>query len=170
VEFQADHPPWRAGVDTVSPLPDHRCTMLDEEQTRQIREALQAERARLVRNAQSSLTLSMNRDLDVGRDSIDESTEENMLSTEMRLRDREKWLLGKIDSALERLDAGTIDNCEDCGEPIGYRRLLARPVTTLCIECKVEREREELAMESAGSRGLGGEFEGELHEVAPTED
>jgi DnaK suppressor protein len=132
--------------------------MLDETQTRLLREALQAERTRLLRNAQRGLALSMNRDLDVGRDSIDESTQENMLSTELRLRDREKWLLGKIDGALERLEAKTIDACEDCGEAIGFRRLLARPVTTLCIDCKEEREREEMALESAGSRGLGGDF------------
>ena len=40
---------------------------------------------------------------------------------------------------------GTIDECEDCGEPIGFKRLLARPVTTLCIDCKEEREKEEQA-------------------------
>mgnify|MGYP001596012565 CR=1 FL=1 len=142
--------------------------MLNEAQARQIREALQVERKRLLRNAQSSLALSMNRDLDVGRDSIDESTQENMLSTELRLRDREKWLLGKIDGALERLDAGTLDGCEDCGEPIGYRRLLARPVTTLCIDCKEEREREETAFESAGTRGFGGDFD--LPEISSTEE
>ena len=50
------------------------------------------------------------------RDSIDESMEEELFSTELRLRDREKYLLGKINSALERLAAGTIDECEDCGE------------------------------------------------------
>jgi len=140
--------------------------MLEADQAEQIRLALQAERKRLLRNAQSSLALSMNRELDVGRDSIDESTQENMLSTELRLRDREKWLLGKIDGALQRLEAGTIDSCEDCGEPIGYRRLLARPVTTLCIECKVDREREEIALESSGGGGIGIPEEG-IHEQEP---
>ena len=144
--------------------------MLDEAQTGQIRAALQAERMRLLRNSQSSLALSMNRELDVGRDSIDESTQENMLSTELRLRDREKWLLGKIDGALDRLEAGTIDGCEDCGEPIGFRRLFARPVTTLCIDCKEEREREETAFESAGVRGIGVDHELDLHESAPPEE
>jgi len=146
-------------------------SMLDESQLQQLRSALQSERARLLRNAQSSLGLSMNRDLDVGRDSIDESTQESMLSTELRLRDREKWLLGKIDGALERLEAGTIDSCEDCAEPIDYRRLLARPVTTLCIDCKVEREREEMALESSGARGIGGEIvDDHLPEVAPSDE
>ncbi|MBI4510941.1 MAG: TraR/DksA C4-type zinc finger protein [Deltaproteobacteria bacterium] len=87
----------------------------------------------------------MNRERNIGRDSIDESMEEELFSTELRLRDREKWLLGKINGALERLDAGLINECEECGESIGYRRLVARPVTTLCIDCKEEREKEEQA-------------------------
>ncbi|MBI5482821.1 MAG: TraR/DksA C4-type zinc finger protein [Deltaproteobacteria bacterium] len=96
----------------------------------------------------------MNRERNVGRDSIDESTEEELFSTELRLRDREKWLLGKINSAIERLESGTIDECEECGEPIGAKRLLARPVTTLCIACKEEREKEE-ASTAQGARGGG---------------
>jgi DnaK suppressor protein len=98
----------------------------------------------------------MNRDRNIGRDSIDESMEEEIFSTELRLRDREKWLLGKINSALERLEAGTIDECEDCGEPINYRRLIARPVTTLCIDCKEEQEQEEQA-QALVVRGRGGD-------------
>jgi DnaK suppressor protein len=101
----------------------------------------------------------MNRERNIGRDSLDESTEEELLSTELRLRDREKWLLGKIDGALDRLQAGIIDVCESCGEPIGVRRLLARPVTTLCIDCKEEREREEAAHAQTGARGREAEVE-----------
>lgn len=129
--------------------------MLSEHERTKLREVLQRDRARLLRNAQEGLTRSMERDQDiVGRDSIDESTAENLLATELRLRDREKWLLGKIDRALERLDGGTIDECEDCGESIGLRRLVARPVTTLCIDCKESRERQEVALEAGGTRGL----------------
>jgi DnaK suppressor protein len=117
------------------------------------------EKQRLVRNAQDGLAFSMNRERNIGRDSIDESMEEELFSTELRLRDREKFLLGKILSALERLDANTINECEDCGESIGVKRLLARPVTTLCIDCKEEREREEQAaaeMGRAGAASLSG--------------
>jgi DnaK suppressor protein len=42
-----------------------------------------------------------------------------------------------------RLEAGEIDECEECSEPIGFKRLLARPVTTLCFECKTAREQTE---------------------------
>src|SRR3954465_3562485 len=116
--------------------------MLNEAQKSQLRKALETERARLIENAKDGLQFSMNRERNIGRDSIDESMEEELFSTELRLRDREKFLLGKIMSALERVSEGTIDECESCGERIGYKRLLARPVTTLCIDCKEEAERE----------------------------
>src|SRR5579862_9545619 len=119
--------------------------MLTEAQKSQLRSALETERARLIENAKDGLQFSMNRERNIGRDSIDESMEEEIFSTELRLRDREKFLLGKIMSALERLNDKTIDECESCGEAIGFKRLLARPVTTLCIECKEEREKEEQA-------------------------
>jgi DnaK suppressor protein len=118
--------------------------MLTESETATLRQRLLADRERLVRNAQKAIGFSMDRDRDrVGRDSMDESVEEAMISTELRLHDREKFLLGKIDDALDRLNEGNIDQCEDCDQPIGFPRLQARPVTTLCITCKEEREQSE---------------------------
>ena len=114
--------------------------MLTQEEAALIRERLNEAERKLRQNAQTSLQLSMDRATDTGRDSIDQSTSEGMLSTDLRLRDREKKLLGKIRGAVTRLDEGSIDECEDCGEPIGFKRLLARPVTTLCIHCKENRE------------------------------
>src|SRR5271167_3800746 len=119
--------------------------MLNDSQKGQLRTALETERARLVENAKDGLQFSMNRERNIGRDSIDESMEEEIFSTELRLRDREKFLLGKIVGALERLEGNLIDECESCAEPIGFKRLLARPVTTLCIACKEDREKEEEA-------------------------
>jgi DnaK suppressor protein len=130
--------------------------MLNESQKGQLRSALEAERARLLTNAKDGLQFSMNRERNIGRDSIDESMEEELFSTELRLRDREKFLLGKIDEALRRLDENTIDECEDCGEPIGVKRLLARPVTTYCIDCKEEREKEEQSQAQQAGRSGGG--------------
>jgi DnaK suppressor protein len=137
--------------------------MLTEQQRNQLREVLQNEKRRLAVNAQDGLAFSMNRDrANIGRDSIDESMEEELFSTELRLRDREKFLLRKINDALERIVEGTIDECESCAEPIGFRRLMARPVTTLCIECKEEAEQEEAALASAVERpgGMGLREEG----------
>lgn len=118
--------------------------MLTADQLSQLRTTLISEQARLVANTESAIGFTMDRDRDrIGRDSIDESAEEELYSTQLRLHDRETGLLGKIRAALARLDAGTIDECEECEEPIGFKRLLARPVTTLCIECKSAREDDE---------------------------
>lgn len=118
--------------------------MLSNEQTEALRERLLAHRRQLVSSAVSAIGFSMDRDRDrVGRDSLDESTEEAMYSTQLRLHDRETFLLTKIDAALERLDEGVVDECEECGSEIGFERLMARPVTTLCIECKADREQNE---------------------------
>ena len=117
--------------------------MLSEEQAAQLRQALHDAERRLLRNAQSGIEMSMARDTDSGRDSIDQSASEELISTALRLRDREKKLLSKIRNARERLEQQTIDECEECGEPIGFNRLLARPVTTLCIGCKESAEEQE---------------------------
>ena len=89
--------------------------------------------------------------------------EEEIFSTEMRLHDREKFLLGKVDKQLARLANDAIDVCESCGEKIAFKRLLARPVTTLCIDCKEQNEREEAAVEQSGQgAGLEGGGAAEL--------
>ncbi len=118
--------------------------MLTPEQTNALRERLQADLNRLSEHAHSGLEFTMDRDRDrIGRDSMDESTEEEIYSTQLRLHDRETFLLDKIREALRRLEAGEIDECEECSEPIGFKRLMARPVTTLCFECKTAREQVE---------------------------
>lgn len=65
----------------------------------------------------------------------------------LRLREREQRLLKKIDEAIERIRVGTFGVCEDCGEQIGHKRLKARPVTTLCINCKTKQEEDEKTRE-----------------------
>ena len=134
--------------------------MLNDEQTEAIRRRLLEVERQLLQNAQVSLQMSRDRAADTGRDSIDQSQSEGMLSTDLRLRDREKKLLNKIRGAIQRLDEGTLDECEDCGDPIGYKRLMARPVTTLCIECKESREEQERLQPDAAEgfeASLGGE-------------
>ena len=61
----------------------------------------------------------------------------------LKLKGRERKLLKKIDEAIEKIDNGTYGICEACGEEINIKRLEARPVTTMCIECKTEQEEEE---------------------------
>lgn len=61
----------------------------------------------------------------------------------LKLKGRERKLLKKIDEAIEKIDSGTYGICDVCGEEINIKRLEARPVTTMCIECKTEQEEEE---------------------------
>jgi DnaK suppressor protein len=141
--------------------------MLTESEKGQIRKVLEDNKKKLTRTGQHALNYSMNHERNIGRDSIDESMEEELFSTEMRLHDREKFLLGKINKQFVRLEAGTIDVCEDCGESISFRRLLARPVTTLCIDCKEQSEKEEAAIAQAGRGGaLESDIAGEGSERA----
>ena len=118
--------------------------MLTSDQATELKGRLQSELHRLSASAANAIEFTMDRDRDrVGRDSMDESTEEELYSTQLRLADREARLVTKIREALRRLDEGVIDECEECSEPIGFKRLLARPVTTLCFECKSAREQVE---------------------------
>lgn len=79
-----------------------------------------------------------------GRESFPDPTDRASLESdrnfELRIRDRERKLIGKIREALARIDAGTFGICGECGEPISEARLIARPVTTQCIECKTAAE------------------------------
>lgn len=61
----------------------------------------------------------------------------------LRIRDRERKLLLKIQDALKRIDEGSFGICQECGEDISESRLKARPVATLCVECKRKQERQE---------------------------
>ncbi|HEY5938256.1 MAG TPA: TraR/DksA C4-type zinc finger protein [Kofleriaceae bacterium] len=118
--------------------------MLTPQQTDELKARLHADLARLADHAHNAIEFTMDRDRDrIGRDSMDESTEEELYSTQLRLHDRETFLLTKIRDAITRLEAGTLDECEECAEPIGFKRLMARPVTTLCFECKSAREQVE---------------------------
>lgn len=74
-------------------------------------------------------------------DPADRATLEEEYALELRTRDRERKLLIKIDATIRRIDAGDYGYCEDTGEPIGLRRLLARPTATLSVEAQERRER-----------------------------
>jgi DnaK suppressor protein len=73
----------------------------------------------------------------------DQATAETDRNFMLRLRGREQRLLKKIDEAISRIDNGTFGICDDCGNEIEMKRLEARPVTTMCIECKTLQEEEE---------------------------
>ena len=85
--------------------------------------------------------------VDEGGDEIpdpnDRATAEEERNWSLRLRDRDRRLIPKIQQALARLETGTFGTCTRCGRPISAARLRARPVTDLCIDCKTEAEQVE---------------------------
>jgi len=93
---------------------------------------------------ESSGTLSaLKEEAPLEADITDRATVETDRFTELRTRDRERKLIGKIDAALQRIDIGTYGYCEETDEPIGVRRLEARPIATLSLEAQERHERME---------------------------
>lgn len=78
----------------------------------------------------------------------DQATAEMDRNFMLRLRGRERKLLKKIDEAIERIDQHVFGICDRCGDEIDIRRLEARPVTTMCIDCKILEEEEEKLREA----------------------
>ncbi len=73
----------------------------------------------------------------------------------LRIKDRERKLILKIKEALDRIDNGTFGICESCGKQISEKRLIARPITTLCIDCKKEGELRERSERLRGGKHRG---------------
>jgi DnaK suppressor protein len=108
-----------------------------------IRQDLERQRAAILSETGEVLTHRENPE--ALPDVSDQASAEVDQGFSMRIRDRERKLLKKIDEALERLNTDSYGICEGCGGEIPYKRLKARPVTTLCIECKTLQEQEEQA-------------------------
>jgi DnaK suppressor protein len=76
-------------------------------------------------------------------DPNDRASLESDRNFELRIRDRERKLIMKMQEAIKRIEDGVFGICEVCGGPISEKRLIARPVTTLCIDCKTKQEKQE---------------------------
>ena len=76
-------------------------------------------------------------------DIVDQASSYTEKTVEMRASNRRRKLINKIDQALKKLKDSTYGYCEDTGEPIGLKRLIARPIATLCIEAQEKHEKEE---------------------------
>ena len=94
----------------------------------------------LMREAEKTVE-HMKKDSTKLSDPNDAATQEEEFRLELRTRDRERKLIIKIDQALQRVDDGLYGFCEDTGEPIGIKRLEARPIATLCIEAQERHEK-----------------------------
>lgn len=105
------------------------------------RQMLEAMREEILHNvANTSEHLRQSTELP---DPADRATQEEEQSLELRARDRERKLLRKIESAINRIATGQYGYCEETGEPIGLKRLLARPTATMCVEAQERHERRE---------------------------
>ncbi len=106
-----------------------------------IKQDLLTQRESLLRDAEETIN-ALPSELNFP-DMGDQATAETDRNFMLRLRDRERMLLKKIEETIERIDSEDFGICEECGNEIGSKRLEARPVTTYCIECKTRQEEEE---------------------------
>ena len=86
---------------------------------------------------------SLSTEKNVEPDAIDTASNIINQTIELRTKDRERKLIKKIEEAIKRIDDGTYGYCEETGNPIGLKRLEARPIATLCIEAQEQHERKE---------------------------
>jgi len=108
-----------------------------------IKKRLEDQRAALLAEAGETISGGLKPDKENYADLGDQASAETDRNLLLRLRGREQKLIKKIDEAVKRIDDGTFGICEVCGEKITLKRLQARPVTTLCIDCKTVQEEEE---------------------------
>jgi len=88
-------------------------------------------------------------------DPTDRASFESDRNFVLRIKDRERKLIAKVKEALARIDNGTFGICESCGKPISEKRLMVRPVTTECIDCKTEAEKKERLARMRGTKTKG---------------
>ncbi len=117
--------------------------VVNQKDLKRFKKLLEDSKKAVLSSARKTLAEEATFDTDDLPDEIDLASSEYQQSMVFRMRDREKFLLEKIDKALERITDGTFGVCEQCEEEISVKRLEARPVTTLCIRCKEEQEKEE---------------------------
>jgi len=104
---------------------------------------LQDWKTELKRSSNEALFNSSLDDNSTSADIVDQASSYTEKNVEMRAINRQIKLISKIDSALKKIQDGTYGFCEDTGEPIGLKRLMARPVATLCIAAQEKHEKDE---------------------------
>jgi DnaK suppressor protein len=122
--------------------PNEEEDFMNPVQAEYFRQKLMRWRADLLREADGTL-LSLSQGGIHEADITDRASVETDRALELRTRDRARKLIAKIDQALQRLEVGTYGFCEETGEPIGLKRLEARPIATLSIEAQERHERME---------------------------
>lgn len=108
-------------------------------------ELLNSEKARILNHTEKNKNQDLTLSPDDLADEVDQASSELNQSVSLRLRDRERAVLVKIQEALAKIEEGTYGTCESCEEPIEVKRLEAQPMTELCVSCKEAQELQEKA-------------------------
>ena len=116
---------------------------MNKKELKKFRELLLERREEVLKSVSATKEQGIGFSLDDLPDEVDLASSESDQSMNLRLRDRERVLLKKIDKVLKKIEEGSYGICESCGEEIGLKRLEARPVTDLCIRCKEDQEKME---------------------------
>lgn len=123
-------------------VPTESEPFMNERQREYFRRKLLGWKSDILREAQDTLT-ALQTENENHPDIADRASSETDRAIELRARDRQRKLTGKIDAALSRIEEGTYGYCEETGEPISLKRLEARPIATLSLEAQERHERRE---------------------------
>ncbi len=115
---------------------------MNERQRAYFRKKLVAWRDDIIEQTRETL-VGLHDDTNQHADITDRATSETDRALELRARDRQRKLVSKIEAAIDRIDNGSYGYCDDTGEPIGLKRLEARPIATLSLEAQERHERRE---------------------------
>lgn len=123
--------------------PDYQGSLMDEKRRLYFKRLLIERLNALLEGAEKTVSGMSDDYKEELLDPTDRASLESNRNFTLRIRDRERRLIQKLNEALERIEDGTFGICEICDRKISDKRLMARPVTTLCIECKTEQEKKE---------------------------
>ena len=115
---------------------------MNEKQQEYFRQKLLDWKAEILEGSKTTIS-NLQQETSALPDIVDRASAESDKALELRTRDRQRKLISKIDSALRRIDEGTYGYCVDTGEPIGLKRLEARPTATMTLEAQERHERNE---------------------------
>lgn len=135
-------PPRAAAILPAGYRPSEDEPFMSEPQRLYFRQKLVSWREEILAESRETL-VNLHEDANQHADLADRATTETDRAIELRARDRQRKLISKIDDALMRIDSGNYGFCEETGEPIGLRRLDARPIATLSVEAQERHEKRE---------------------------
>ncbi len=121
--------------------PSEREPYMNPRQLAYFRDRLLAWKADLEKAMEETL-IKLREEISPSSEPLDRAREDLDRAFEIRTRERHRKLMAKIDAALRRIDEGTYGYCEETGEPIGLKRMEARPIATLCLEAQLRHEKE----------------------------